>query len=147
MSAANAKLRASFCQAIVVPHVMSIARNKAVQVLIEQTLRRLFLAAKATAGDKVCRSLQLAAHIDQTLCHAHILLNSAISLRMSDNHLVAAALQIVNRTLVLSKRISVSMRRKLKQELIGSIEMQVFRGVDAQLDELSLSVREPQRHA
>ena len=30
------------------------------------------------------------------------------------------------------------MRRKLKQELIGSIEMQVFRGIDAQLDELSV---------
>ena len=30
------------------------------------------------------------------------------------------------------------MRRKLKQELIGSIEMQVFRGVDAQLDKLSV---------
>ena len=30
------------------------------------------------------------------------------------------------------------MRRKLKQELIGAIEMQVFRGVDAQLDKLSV---------
>ena len=41
-------------------HVMGIARDEAVQVLIEQALCRLFLATKATAGNKVRRSLQLA---------------------------------------------------------------------------------------
>ena len=50
-------------------HVMGIARDEAVQVLIEQALCRLFLATKATAGNKVRRSLQLAAHIDQALLH------------------------------------------------------------------------------
>ena len=45
-------------------HVMGIARDEAVQVLIEQALGRLFLATKATTGNKVRRSLQLAAHID-----------------------------------------------------------------------------------
>ena len=119
-------------------HVMGIARDEAVQVLIEQALCRLFLATKATAGNKVRRSLQLAAHIDQTLRNAYILLNRTIALRMSDDHLVATALQIVNRVLVLSKRIRIGMRRKLEQKLVGSIEMQVIRGIDTKFNELSM---------
>ena len=119
-------------------HVMGIARDEAVQVLIEQALCRLFLATKATAGNKVRRSLQLAAHIDQALRHAYILLNRTIALRMSDDHLVATALQIVNRVLVLSKRIRIGMRRKLEQKLVGPIEMQVIRGIDTKLNELSM---------
>ena len=119
-------------------HVMGIARDEAVQVLIEQALCRLFLATKATAGNKVRRSLQLAAHIDQTLRHAYILLNRTIALRMSDDHLVATALQIVNRVLVLSKRIRIGMRRKFEQKLVGPIEMQVLRGIDTKLNELSM---------
>ena len=119
-------------------HVMGIARDEAVQVLIEQALCRLFLATKATAGNKVRRSLQLAAHIDQALRHAYILLNRTIALRMSDDHLVATALQIVNRVLVLSKRIRIGMCRKLEQKLVGSIEMQVLRGIDTKFNELSM---------
>ena len=119
-------------------HVMGIARDEAVQVLIEQALCRLFFATKATAGNKVRRSLQLAAHIDQALRHAYILLNRTIALRMSDDHLVATALQIVNRVLVLSKRIRIGMRRKLEQKLVGSIEMQVLRGIDTKFNELSM---------
>lgn len=138
MSSAHAKLRASLRQTVVMTHVMGIARDEAVQVLIEQALCRLFLATKATAGNKVRRSLQLAAHIDQALRHAYILLNRTIALRMSDDHLVATALQIVNRVLVLSKRIRIGMRRKLEQKLVGPIEMQVIRGIDTKLNELSM---------
>ena len=119
-------------------HVMGIARDEAVQVLIEQALCRLFFATNATAGNKVRRRLQLAAHIDQALRHAYILLNRTIALRMSDDHLVATALLIVNRVLVLSKRIRIGMRRKLEQKLVGSIEMQVLRGIDTKFNELSM---------
>ena len=57
---------------------------------------------------------------------------------MSDDHLVATALQIVNRVLVFSKRIRIGMRRKLEQELVGPIEMQVLRGIDTKFNELSM---------
>ncbi len=57
---------------------------------------------------------------------------------MSDDHLIATALQIVNRVLVLSKRIRIGMRRKLEQKLVGPIEMQVIRGIDTKLNELSM---------
>ena len=134
MSSAHAKLRASLRQAVVMTHVMGIARDEAVQVLIEQALGRLFLATKATTGNKVRRSLQLAAHIDQAFRHAYILLNRTIALRMSDDHLVATALQIVNRVLVFSKRIRIGMRRKLEQKLVGPIEMQVLRGIDTKFN-------------
>lgn len=40
-------------------HVMGIARDEAVQVLIEQALCRLFLATKATAGNKSAEACSL----------------------------------------------------------------------------------------
>lgn len=114
----HAKLRACFCQAIVVAHVVGIARDIAVQALLKQALRRLLFATKAPAGNKISRSLQFAAQVDQAFSHAHILLNRTIALGMGDDHLVAATLQVVDRVLVFLKVIRISTRRELKQKLV-----------------------------
>ena len=92
MSASHAKLGPRLCQAIVMANIVGVACDKAVQALVKQALRRLFLATKAPTRNKISRSLQFATHIDQMLGNAHILLNSAITLGMGNNHLVAAAL-------------------------------------------------------
>ena len=114
----HAKPRACFCQAIVVAHVVGIARDIAVQALLKQALRRLLFVTESSACDKVRRSLQFAAQVDQVFSHAHILLNRTIAFGMGNNHLVTATLQVVDRVLVFLKVIRISTRRELKQKLV-----------------------------
>ena len=57
---------------------------------------------------------------------------------MGNNHLVTAALQVVNRVLVFLKVIRIGTCRELKQKLIRSIKVQAIGPFDAQIHKLGV---------
>lgn len=127
-----------------------VARDEAVEELVEELLGGALLLAEAPAGDEVRRGLELAAHANEAHRDVRVLLDSTVALRVGDDHVIAQALELEDGALVVAEGGLGAHGVEFEQELVAAVEGQA-RGplLHAELHELGVGHLEAhgKRHA